>query len=453
MPVRGTLTLLLGILCLGHLPGLAASQTLPAGEEALGSKSYDDYETPARCRSCHTDLFRQWEQSMMAQAYTHHWDEIEYFQLAVPHAQRDPQLAEVEAGCNGCHAPLAYWAGDVPPPRPEEGSRANESVSCDVCHTLIGYRGEVPHNYNHISRPGRVKVGPKPGKSSPHHDTEFNRFMLQTELCGTCHNEKSPFDVWVKSTQLEWQEGPYSREGVRCHDCHAPRAWARSASMAEPDSVGQHLFHGAHSISKLSGAVELRMHPDVREVEFDGTVVFSVQLFNAKAGHKIPTGSVEDRLVWLEVTAIDAAGQSYVLPVDEKGFSGEAYTISSDVLAYQDLGVPLDRPDFPGVQRDGIGAGHRIFRMPYFDPQGRMTIMQWNTASLGVDYRLGPRETRIETFTWVLPPEIALGRVTVEARLNYQKLMTPVAELLEVPEEESEVVMINRTRTSIEVYD
>jgi len=43
-----------------------------------------------------------------------------------------------------------------------------------------------------------------------------------------------------------------------------------------------------------------------------------------------------------------------------------------------------------------VSGGHRIFRMPYFDPEGRMTIMQWNTAKQGVDYRIGPRETKVE---------------------------------------------------------
>ena len=42
---------------------------------------------------------------------------------------------------------------------------------------------------------------------------------------------------------------------------------------------------------------------------------------------------------------------------------------SADAMAYQDIG---DVPD-----------GDRIFRMPYFDPQGRMTVAQWNTASFG----------------------------------------------------------------------
>ncbi|MCK7528384.1 MAG: hypothetical protein MZV64_67875 [Ignavibacteriales bacterium] len=77
----------------------------------------------------------------MSQAYTHHWDEIEYFKLAVPHAEKDRVVAGVKAGCNGCHAPIAFLAGDVPPPLPAKNSRANESVSCEVCHTVDRVRG------------------------------------------------------------------------------------------------------------------------------------------------------------------------------------------------------------------------------------------------------------------------------------------------------------------------
>ncbi|MBN1825554.1 MAG: hypothetical protein JW958_04745 [Candidatus Eisenbacteria bacterium] len=425
----------------------------PSGEEAYNTKSYDDYEKPAACRSCHTDLFRQWEQSMMAQAFTHHWDEIEYFGLAVEHAKRDPIAAKAEPGCNGCHTPIAYLAGDTPPPRPEKNSRANESVSCDVCHTVSGYAGDTPFNFNWISTPGRTKYGPKPGRVSPHHDTEYNPFLRQAEFCGTCHNEMSPYGAWVKATQIEWAAGPYGADGVPCQRCHEPRAWGKSASMVEADSVAQHLFHGAHDPGKVAGAVELRMHPEEREVPYDGIAVVKVQLFNGKAGHKIPTGSVEDRIVWLHVTAEDEEGRTWHLPVDPKGFSGEEYTIAADVLAYQDMAVPLDDPDFPGVQRDGVPFGDRIFRMPYFDPQGRMTIMQWNTKSFGVDYRIGPRETKIETFTWEIPEDLSPGRVTFHAELNFQKLVKPVADLLNVPADESAVVPINHAETWIEVYD
>ena len=424
-----------------------------AGEAALASRAYDDYEKPEACGSCHVDFYQQWRQAMMSQAYTHHWDEIEYFTLAVPHAERDPQVAGVKAGCNGCHAPLAYLAGDVPPPRPEEGSRANESVSCDVCHTVSGHAGEIPHNFNWISTPGRTKYGPKPGLESPHHETRYNEFITKPEFCGTCHNEMSPYGILVKATQLEWKEGPYSKEGVRCHQCHMPAARGQNAKMAQEDLIAQHLFHGAHDPGKLAGAVELRMHPEEREVELGEPAVIKVQLFNAKAGHKIPTGSVEDRIVWLHVTARDSEGRTWHLPVDPKGFAGEECTIAADVLSYQDMGIALDLPDFQGVQRDGVPVGDRIFRMAYLDPQGRMTIQQWNTKSLGADYRLAPRETKVETFTWELPDEVAPGLVTIEAVLNYQKLIGPVADFLNVPEEEKKIIVINRASTWIEAYD
>jgi hypothetical protein len=438
---------------LGLLGFAVSARGQSAGEAALGTRDYDDFEKPQVCQSCHNDFYWQWRQAMMSQAYTHHWDEIEYFDLAVAHSRNDPEFARAHEGCNGCHTPIAFLAGDVPPPRPEEGSRANESVSCDVCHTVTGFAGETPFNFNFVASPGRTKYGPKPGLESPHHNTEQSEFITTAQFCGTCHNERSSFGAWVKSTQLEWQSGPYAAEGVPCQRCHSPHAHGRSARMGQEDDVAQHLFHGAHDPGKVGGAVELRMHPASREVEVTEPVVITVQLFNAKAGHKIPTGSVEDRIVWLEVTAVDEEGKRWLLPVDEKGFPGEEYTIAQDVLAYQDLAVPLGLSDFAGLPRDGVPTGCRIFRMPYFDPQGRMTIMQWNTKSLGTDYRLGPRETKIETYTWELPDDIALGKVTFTARLNYRKLVEPVAAFLEVPADESEIVFINKATTWIEVYD
>jgi len=388
----------------------------------------------------------------MSQAYTHHWDEIEYFELAVPHAEKDPVVADVKDGCNVCHTPLAYMAGDTPPPRPHENSRANEAVSCEFCHTITGFRGDTPYNGNYISEPGDTKYGPRSTGNSPAHDIAQSDFLKTAEFCGTCHNEESPYGVWVKSTHLEWKEGPYAAEDVPCQKCHMTYAPMQTASMGatHPDAR-QHLFHGAHDNGKVQGTIELRIHPNIVEAEPGETVKFTLALFNQKTGHKFPTGSVEDRIVWLHVEAVDADGNVYHLPVDMKGFEGEEYTIAADVLGYQDMGIALDQLDFKGVQRDGVPVGDRIFRMPYFDPQGRITIQQWNTKTLGVDYRLGPRETKLETFTFDLPYELAPGDMTVTATLNYQKLIAPVADFLNVPEDEKEIVIVNQHSTKVNI--
>ena len=214
-----------------------------------------------------------------------------------------------------------------------------------------------------------------------------------------------------------------------------------------------HLFHGAHDPGKVRGTIEVRIQPDIREAEPGETVKMTVALFNQKTGHKFPTGSVEDRIVWLHVEAVDADGNVYHLPVDPKGFEGEEYTIAADVLGYQDMGIAKNIDNFEGVQRDGVPYGDRIFRMPYLDPQGRITIQQWNTKSLGVDYRIGPRETKLETFTFAIPYEAAPGKMTITATLNYQKLMTPVAEFLNVPDDESEIIEVNNHFTTVTVLD
>jgi len=429
----------------------AAARQVKAGDEALGTKKYEEFEKPEFCgTSCHVDFYQQWEQAMMSRAYTHAWDEIEYFKLAVPHAAKDPKVAGVKAGCNGCHSPIAFLAGDVPPPKPEAQSRANEAVSCDVCHTITGFAGDLPYNFNYVSSPGKVKYGPRDDAVSPAHETKKLDFLLSADFCGTCHNEKDPYGVWVKSTHLEWKEGPYAKEGVPCQRCHMTFSPGRSSmTAADRPDIAQHLFHGAHDNGKVRGTIEVRIHPDARDLEPGTRVKFTVALFNQKTGHKFPTGSAEERLVWLHVEATDAKGNVYHLPVDRKGFAGEEYTIAANTLAYQDMGIPLDLPDFKGIQRDGVPEGDRIFRLPYLDPQGRMTIQQWNTASLGPDYRLGPRETKLETFTWTVPSNVAPGPMKVKATLNYQKLPLPLVEFLQIPREEAEVVEVNSHATDI----
>jgi hypothetical protein len=425
----------------------------PWGGNLLGKYPYDMFSKPGKCLACHTDIYRQWEQAMMSQAYTHHWDEIEYFGLAVQHATVNQKLKPVVDGCNGCHTPLAFMAGDVTPPPPSKKSRANESVSCEVCHTISGGGSDPPFNFSFIASPGRIKYGNRKEVKSPEHDTEYSEHIRQAQFCGACHNEKDPYGVWVKSTQLEWAEGPYAKEGVPCQVCHMPAAPGKSAKMAKQTSdVAQHLFHGAHDPGKVGGAIELRIHPEIRETEPGFPVKLTLQAFNGKCGHKVPSGSVEDRIMWLHVEAKDAKGKVYHLPVDKKGFAGEEYTIASDEHAYFDLGEIMQIANFQGLPRDGVPVGDRIFRMPYFDPQGRMTICQWNTASTGFDYRIGPRETKIETFTWKIPDNIPEGMVTVTASLYYSRLVRPVGEFLKVPEDELAPILVNRAETNIEIY-
>jgi hypothetical protein len=426
--------------------------TLIADDVRVGVHTYDSWEEPDVCGECHAGFYTQWRQSMMSQSYTHHWDEIEYFKLAVPHAEKDEVVAEVKAGCNGCHSPMAYLTDDIPPARPSEGTRANDGVHCDFCHTITGHQGEIPYNFNYVTSPGETKYGPRADVEAGAHEIQKSEYLGTAEFCGICHNEKDPYGIWVKSTHLEWQEGPYAKEGVLCQDCHMTYTKGRSAEDGvEHADLRLHLFHGAHDPSKMNGVVEIKLYPDKKKAKRGDVITITAALFNQKAGHKFPSGSVEDRILWMHVEATDSAGNVFHIPVDKKGFDGEEYTIGSDELAYQDMGIALDDPDFKGVQRDGIPVGDRIFRMPYFDPQGRMTIQQWNTKSLGVDYRFAPRETKMETYTFKVPEKAAPGLLTITAKLNFQLLVKPVADFLGVPDEESRAIQVNKQQVGIKI--
>jgi len=428
----------------------------PAGDAALGSQTYDSFEPDEVCMECHVDIARQHQQAMMSQSFVHHWDEIEYFELALPHALKVEKVAGVKAGCNGCHAPLAFLAGDIPPKRPAEGTRANEGVSCDVCHSITGFEGDTPFNFNFTVSPGEAKQGTRPGVESPGHEIAVNDFLGTAEFCGTCHNEKDPWGMWVKATHLEWKDSPQARSGIVCQDCHMPPAAGNPAPEvggSDHEDVRQHLFHGAHDNGKLAGAVEVRIHPDLLEVEPGDTVRLTATVVNAKAGHMIPTGSAEERVVWLHVEAVDSKGARYHLTVDPKGFDGEEMTIaSSTALAYQDIGDIQETEGFKGLLRDGqVPEGDRIFRLPYLDPEGRMTVAQWNTASFGPDYRLAPLAAVNETFTWAVPKDIAPGPIDITATVEYSLLVSSVAEYLGVPAQEAKAVRMGAHRTAFKV--
>lgn len=436
--------------------GVLAETPAKAGDAALGTVPYTAFEPDTTCAQCHTDIARQHAQSLMSQSFVHGWDEAEYFELALPHAEKVAKVAGIKAGCNGCHAPLAFLAGDIPPKRPAAGSRANEGVSCDLCHSIVGFEGDTPFNFNYLVKAGDAVQGTRPGAESPGHAIEVNPFLGTAEFCGTCHNEKDPFGQWVKATHLEWRDSPQAKAGIVCQDCHMPPAAGNSA----PDTGGedrpdirQHLFHGAHDAGKLAGSVEVRIHAREASVPAGSTVELVASLVNAKAAHMIPSGSAEERVVWLHVEAVDAMGRHYHLPVDRKGFEGEALTIADPAaLAYQDIGEIKGLDDFAGLARDGnVPAGDRIFRLPYLDPQGRMTVAQWNTASFGPDYRLPPLKAINETFTWKLPKSIPAGSVTVTATVWYSRLVSSVGAYMGIPEEEWKPVLVSRHSTGFVV--
>ena len=447
--------LLIFLLLLAPLPGPFAGEGQEEKQAFMpkGEHPYSDLEPSDRCLSCHRKIYRQYQASAMASAQILPWDQAEYFKILLPHVRGNPDMKGLENACIRCHAPAAYLAGDVPPPRKDEADPKADGVICDVCHTMTGVMGDRPYNGNYRVEPGMLKYGPREEVQSYHHESAFRPIQTSAEMCGTCHDETSFYGAWVKETYREWKESPYAAAGIQCMDCHEPAAAGKASPMGpERPDVAQHLFMGGNAPEWMNGAAVIRVFPQSDEVSTGRTLTFQVVVVNQRAGHPIPTGSTEERQVWLHVEVEDPEGKRHHVEASLAPGDSEAksYSVATNRAAYQDLGEMMGIEGFEGIPRDALPEGDRLYRKVFLNPDGEETIAQWFAQRTDVfDNRLDPLKARTEIYEWNVPEKAPEGELRIEATLNYRRLPQSVADLVEIGT--VPVIEIGRARATVRV--
>ncbi len=384
----------------------------------------------------------------MSQAFTHPWDEIEYFQLAVPQAEKDPKVAEVKPAAIAATPPSAFFIGDVPPPRPAAGSRANESVFCDICHTITGKRG----------RPGQLQLRPLPGRTA--RPSGGRRFALSRDavfgfrsFAGILRN----LPQRAESLRPLCQVHSARMAGRTLQPTGRPlpglpyvARFGTSADMGSPvEDMARHTL-GAHVPSKVRGR-SMKIYADADELEPGEKAVISISTTPRPATRSRParwrTASSGSRST-PSTPPGSATPCRWTKRIPGRGVHDHLQRPGLPRYGRHDDGSARISGRLPGR---GAEEGHRVFRRLYFDPKGRMTIGQWNTASFGTDYRIGPRETKIETYSWTLPQTLPEGPLRIEAKLYYRLLVKSVADFLKVPPEESAALEVNSAETVLQV--
>jgi len=219
-------------------------------------------------------------------------------------------------------------------------------------------------------------------------------------------------------------------------DCHEPPAKGKASPMGPHRSdVTQHLFLGGNSPEWMNGAVVVRIYPQAEEVGPGSDLDFQIVVVNQRAGHFIPTGSTEERQLWLHVEMIDAAGKHYhVKAALAKGDTPEKrYSVADNRPAYKDLGDMMGLKEFKGIPRDSLPEGDRMYRKVFLNPDGEVTTAQWFAKRTDVfDNRLAPLKVRTEVYEWQVPKNIPKGTLRVRATLNYRRLPQSVADLVKI---------------------
>ena len=359
-----------------------------------------DYMKPEVCGRCHSEIYAQWNGSMHSLA---HKDPVyrKLFLIASKETNRT-----FDEFCTQCHAPIATLSGETPTFDNYEVSEVAEyGVSCDFCHTVSASSGIG--NGAFVSSPGRTKYGPFNDSFSPFHDTAYSELHTKAEFCGMCHDVYHPFNgLALENTYTEWKEGPYN-ETTPCQHCHMtpgvtefkqnPGKAARGAPMRE--HIYTHYFVGGNAmLGDLLGSPEheklakerLRSAAtiEITKIErINETVNLQVKVTNSGAGHKLPTGLTEARMIWLDVDVTDSSGKQ----VFRSGKRDEGGYIDHDAVIY-----------------------HTVFG----DADGNPTEKVWLADRILSDNRIPPKGYSIEDYTFTIPPD-AVGPLSVSIKLNY----------------------------------
>ena len=420
----------------GVLTGMKGS-----GDPENQQKEYHYFENPLICSGCHWDRFKRWNVSQHSKGFTGDFFQAQFYDLVLPSRQLDDRVANTHEDCIGCHSPSAFLSGDMIPPRlgnPDnhwvqgsmEKTGAERGIFCDFCHTLDRFEHATAFNHDYISHATEAVDDKRADLEfpwSPHHGTRTSAIYENVMMCATCHNEYNPYGVWVKATEIEYMESVYPRRGIICQNCHMQPMAGKPAKMGQIRQQNADHWFGGGFAEFVEGAAGVYFQELPEQISAGQELVFDILVKALATGHKFPTGSVEERDVWLHVSLNDNTGEEILhIPVPANpGDPNDSYFITSNANVAYPSHSTLSDP----IERDGLPEGDRIYHSAFIDSEGKFTYAQWLCVE-EIENRLDPLEERMEHYRFRIPGDLASGAYYLTAKLNYRRMPDPLADYL-----------------------
>ncbi len=375
------------------------------------------------CRGCHDQIVEQHLASEHERSFTNPAFQAQYQKALLPMAATDPDLYAEARECIACHEPVAYATYGPKALSLQEIDPMMNGVTCDICHSMTGYKDPKPQNGNYIVEPSERKLGPFKGQGDWHHI--YSELQTKSEICAVCHEAVNRHGLRIKATFTEWQESAFARQGVQCQDCHMnvdgfltagkPRfASGKAADMSvgsapQRERLYTHQFPGAHSKTQIEGAIDLTVEAMLPQDSPNPTLDIDVTVDNSRTGHSMPSGSADLRLLWIEVTVRignDPVGQPAAIGEPEAPDSSSAYSIAG-------------RGKFDSILLGPeVPKGSRVYRAIFIDGAGQATLDSYSAVAKFFDNRLKAAEKRTESYRFRIP-EGAKGDIAIQAILKY----------------------------------
>jgi nitrate/TMAO reductase-like tetraheme cytochrome c subunit len=373
--------------------------------------------------------------------------QAQYSRDVLPEARSSLDMFREARSCPTCHAPIVAQSSLARLTTLEQIQASAAGVTCDFCHTITGHRGEQPGNGNYVTEPGYTKYGPLQAQTDWHH--QYSELQTRSEFCAICHSVRNQLGLDVKSTYAEWRASRYAAEGIQCQDCHMTvngflsygrplyeRGQAASMTLSAPlqrEKLYTHRFQGARSRTQIEGAIQLAFETpappanDVLEVR--------LRVDNSRTGHRMPSGSVDLRYMWLDVCALIGDQRVALTPVNQPG--SEGYDVTG---AHEELDE--------SVLAGAVPPGRRIYRTLLADSRGATTLAFYLAKRVLFDNRLNASEVRVENYRLKLPGLLP-PRLTVLATMYYAAYPDAFAARLKLPKAEPVVVASAKTQVQL----
>lgn len=402
------------------------------------------------CRSCHLHQYDQYSGSMHAKAVFN-----PLFQAVMRQLVRKGGIPKWEKGtyvpreCAICHAPPRFDLA--------RSNVAGNSVSCDSCHTLTA----IPLHGEFQSDTSGKMLSPQEKKKwyakhasfmtkSKGQNREIRSAMINSTHCAKCHEARNHSNLLIRSTFSEWMQSRYAACGIQCQDCHMNEngsvhnvnhlecALSRGAIIPvdmqrhKHGKSHTHRFPGGHVNSMLENALKIRLGGDA-EYQVSSPYELTVYVVNHKAGHSVPTGSIDLRILWLEVT-MHTENTMFTVPAVRRHHSG--YDVVGE--------TPYDSALFSSIPK-----GARVYRAVFGDKGGVPVASVFDASQSLFDNRLKALEVRKEQYLIVIPNQLQKP-IRIEARLMYLLYPATLASTLGVTP--AHPVVISRAEKLLEPH-
>ncbi len=408
------------------------------------------FATAKYCGHCHQEAHTQWRESAHSNSNRPIW----YL--------RNVNLLTAEKGveytrhCEGCHDPIALFAGVLTQGGPGKRPYDQDGITCMVCHSIqkVDTRGTgsyvmgtpavlVDDEGKPITRP--VSDAEILSHLDRHSKAVMKDFYRTSEFCSSCHKAALPRSLndykWQRAISLydEWQASSFAKQSPlpfyvkdavsTCQTCHMQREALGSPDPgAKKGQLASHRWLGANTIiPKFYGYDEQAR----RIVQFLQNGVFNVDLFalehgDANDSSKPQTVSAPLGLVAFSVTPGERLTADVV--IQNKGIAHshvpeqrDMYESWVDFTVKDAAGKVLSESGFLKPNGDLDERAHS-FTNRLINSKGTLNDLHqvWDNRVVAYNNTIQSGRSQVVRYTFTMP-QGATDSVTLTATVKYRR--------------------------------